>query len=53
MISCETPLAELMGYSTTLRTITSGTATFTMEFLDYKIMSTIDENKAIESVRGF
>ncbi|KAF2895288.1 hypothetical protein ILUMI_10884 [Ignelater luminosus] len=53
VINCETPLAELLGYSTTLRTITSGTATFTMEFLDYKIMSTIDENKAIESVRGF
>ncbi|KAK4885063.1 hypothetical protein RN001_001334 [Aquatica leii] len=53
VISCEAPLSELLGYSTSLRTITSGTATFTMEFYQYKIMSAIEEVKAIENVRGF
>ncbi|EFA06892.2 ribosome-releasing factor 2, mitochondrial [Tribolium castaneum] len=47
------PLAELMGYSTVLRTITSGTATFTMEFGEYRVMTAVDEENAIRSVRGF
>ncbi|KAF5293265.1 hypothetical protein FQR65_LT11005 [Abscondita terminalis] len=37
VVTCEVPLSELLGYSTTLRTITSGTASFTMEFHQYKI----------------
>lgn len=53
MVTCETPLSELMQYSTTLRTITSGTGVFNMEFIEYRIMSEMDEEKAIESVRGF
>lgn len=47
------PLAELMGYSTILRTISSGTATFTMEFNVYQVMGASDEDNAIKSVRGF
>ena len=47
------PLAELLGYSTVLRTITGGTATFTMEFAEYRIMTASEENVAIKSVRGF
>ena len=30
------PLAELYKYSTTLSSLTSGSATFTMEFADYQ-----------------
>ncbi|XP_023717638.1 ribosome-releasing factor 2, mitochondrial [Cryptotermes secundus] len=47
------PLSELLGYSTDLRTITSGTASFTLEFHCYQPMSLQDEAKAIKSVTGF
>jgi elongation factor G len=47
------PLSELLGYSTDLRTITSGTASFTMEFHCYELMTSQDEAKAIKSVTGF
>lgn len=47
------PLAELLGYATLLRTITSGTGSFTMEFNEYRKMSSIDEARAVECVRGF
>lgn len=53
MVNTLTPLSELMGYSTDLRTITSGTATFSMEFNSYEQMSSIDEANAIKSVIGF
>lgn len=53
VIRTQTPLAELLGFSTILRTITSGTATFTMEFDSYKTMSSTEEQKAVRSVRGF
>lgn len=52
-MTTETPLSELVGYSTTVRTLSSGTATFTMEFCEYKKMNVEDEMKAVESVRGF
>ncbi|RZC34417.1 ribosome-releasing factor 2, mitochondrial, partial [Asbolus verrucosus] len=52
IITVNVPLAELLGYSTTIRTISSGTATFTMEFNEYQIMSAVDEDSAIRSVRA-
>ncbi|GJQ76641.1 hypothetical protein Trydic_g15501 [Trypoxylus dichotomus] len=53
VVNAEAPLSELLGYSSSLRTISSGTGTFSMEFLEYRKMSPIDETKAIQSVRGF
>ncbi|XP_060536405.1 ribosome-releasing factor 2, mitochondrial isoform X2 [Cylas formicarius] len=53
VISAEVPLSELMGYSTYLRTLSSGTATFTAEFFEYQQMSSGDEHIAIKQVRGF
>ncbi|XP_020287583.1 ribosome-releasing factor 2, mitochondrial isoform X2 [Pseudomyrmex gracilis] len=47
------PLSELLGYSTTLRIVTSGNATFSLEFNHYQQMSAIDEEEAIEKARGF
>ncbi|KAM5264376.1 ribosome-releasing factor 2, mitochondrial [Ctenodactylus gundi] len=38
------PLAETMGYSTVLRTLTSGSATFALEFSTYQAMSLQDQN---------
>ncbi|WP_341675973.1 elongation factor G [Niveibacterium sp. SC-1] len=34
-IKCEVPLAEMFGYSTTLRSLTQGRATYSMEFKHY------------------
>ncbi|VEN49354.1 unnamed protein product [Callosobruchus maculatus] len=53
LVIAKAPLSELLGYSTTLRTLSSGTATFTMEFSEYRIMSQDSEIGAIRSVRGF
>ncbi|XP_077203519.1 ribosome-releasing factor 2, mitochondrial isoform X2 [Paroedura picta] len=38
VIAC-VPLAEMMGYSTILRTLTSGSGTFTLELASYQAMS--------------
>ena len=35
LVRCEVPLAEMFGYSTTLRSLTQGRATYTMEFRHY------------------
>jgi elongation factor G len=35
LIRAEVPLAEMFGYSTTLRSLTQGRATYTMEFKHY------------------
>ncbi|XP_075983311.1 mitochondrial ribosome recycling factor 2 [Anticarsia gemmatalis] len=53
VIDCLAPLSELLGYSSTLRSLSSGLATFTMEFHSYQQMSPYDEEKAIKSVTGF
>jgi elongation factor G len=43
-IEGEIPLAEAFGYSTTLRSMTQGQGTFTMEFAKYKrVPSAIQE----------
>ncbi|XP_044747225.1 ribosome-releasing factor 2, mitochondrial [Coccinella septempunctata] len=53
VVRANTPLSELQGYATIIRTLSSGTATFSMEFYKYRKMSPIDEEIAIRSVRGF
>nr|XP_026486693.1 ribosome-releasing factor 2, mitochondrial [Vanessa tameamea] len=53
VIQCLAPLSELLGYSTTVRSLSSGLATFTMEFHSNRQMSPRDEEKAIRNVTGF
>lgn len=48
-----TPLSELLGYSRHLRTLTSGAASFSIEFDRYQELGSIEERQAIERVRGF
>ena len=35
LVTAEVPLAEMFGYATSMRSLTQGRATFTMEFLKY------------------
>lgn len=49
-ISCEVPLSELVGYATHLRTVTSGSARFTMEFKCYKEMLPGEQEQVISGL---
>ncbi|XP_064623058.1 ribosome-releasing factor 2, mitochondrial-like [Lineus longissimus] len=53
VILARTPLSEMMGYSTALRTITSGTASFTMELACYERMTLAEQTKAVTILTGF
>ncbi len=53
IIIAVTPLAEMMSYSTALRTMTSGTSTFSMELAHYEPMIITEQSKAIQRVTGF
>uniref|UniRef100_A0A8C2MZZ0 Ribosome-releasing factor 2, mitochondrial n=1 Tax=Cricetulus griseus TaxID=10029 RepID=A0A8C2MZZ0_CRIGR len=46
------PLAEMMGYSTVLRTLTSGSATFALEFSTYQAMSPQDQSTLLTQRSG-
>lgn len=53
VIEAETPLVELKKYSSYLRKLTSGRASFTMEFIRYQLLSQKEQSEAIKSVTGF
>ncbi|TKS84663.1 Ribosome-releasing factor 2, mitochondrial [Collichthys lucidus] len=46
------PLAETMGYSTVLRTLTSGNATFSLELDTYEAMNPQDQNALLKKLSG-
>ncbi|XP_041816101.1 ribosome-releasing factor 2, mitochondrial [Chelmon rostratus] len=46
------PLAEMMGYSTILRTLTSGNATFSLELDTYEAMNPQDQNVLLKRMSG-
>ncbi|KAM4875869.1 ribosome-releasing factor 2, mitochondrial isoform 1-T2 [Thomomys bottae] len=46
------PLAEIMGYSTVLRTLTSGSATFALELSSYQAMSPQDQSTLLSQKTG-
>ncbi|XP_044031300.1 ribosome-releasing factor 2, mitochondrial [Siniperca chuatsi] len=46
------PLAEMMGYSTILRTLTSGNATFSLELDTYDVMNPQDQNTLLKRIAG-
>ncbi|KAM8744348.1 ribosome-releasing factor 2, mitochondrial [Acanthopagrus schlegelii] len=46
------PLAEMMGYSTILRTLTSGNATFSLELDVYDAMNPQDQNVLLKRLSG-
>ena len=53
VIKAKVPLAEMFGYVTVLRTITSGRATSTMEFSHYSPLSESMANSVIYSIKGY
>ncbi len=53
VITATAPLSELRGYSTHLRTITSGRAFYGLEFSHYSVMDSTSQKKAIQEVTGF
>ncbi|XP_053518519.1 ribosome-releasing factor 2, mitochondrial-like isoform X4 [Artibeus jamaicensis] len=46
------PLAEMMGYSTVLRTVTSGSATFALELSNYQAMNPQDQSALLNRRSG-
>ena len=52
IVKAKTPLAEMFGYVTALRTITSGRATSTMTFSHFEEMSTSNAKAVLEEVDG-
>lgn len=52
VIKGKVPLSEMFGYVTSLRTITSGRGTSTMEFLEYDFVPSGIQDEIIEKVKG-
>ncbi|KAG6930286.1 G elongation factor mitochondrial 2 [Chelydra serpentina] len=46
------PLAEMMGYSTVLRSLTSGSATFTLELASYQAMNIQEQSALLQKRSG-
>jgi elongation factor G len=52
ILKCEVPLAEMFGYSTSLRSATQGRANFTMQFLQYDVVPAQRAETIIKKIRG-
>jgi elongation factor G len=52
VVNAKVPLSEMFGYVTTLRTITSGRATSTMEFAEYQPAPRNIAEVVIEKIKG-
>lgn len=52
ILKAEVPLAEMFGYSTSLRSATQGRANFTMQFSEYDVIPAVKAEKIIKKIRG-
>ncbi len=52
MVSAYVPLAEMFGYSTSLRSATQGRANFTMKFFEYDVVPSAKAEAIIKKIRG-
>jgi elongation factor G len=52
VVHSHAPLAELFGYSTSLRSVTQGRANFTMRFLEYDIVPSAKADIIVKKFRG-
>jgi elongation factor G len=51
-VRAHVPLAEMFGYSTSLRSATQGRANFTMQFLEYNVVPAAKAESIIKKIRG-
>ena len=52
IVRAHVPLAEMFGYSTSLRSATQGRANFTMQFFEYDVVPETKAQKIIKKIRG-
>ena len=52
IVRAHVPLAEMFGYSTSLRSATQGRAHFSMQFLEYDVVPQAKADKIIKKIRG-
>jgi elongation factor G len=52
VIKAQTPLGEMFGYSTELRSATQGRATFTMQYANYEKVPDLLAAAIIKKIRG-
>ncbi|KAJ8339326.1 hypothetical protein SKAU_G00361120 [Synaphobranchus kaupii] len=52
VVLASVPLAEMMGYSTVLRTLTSGSATFSLQLSSYEAMNPQDQSAVLDKMAG-
>ena len=52
VLKAQVPLAEMFGYSTSLRSSTQGRATFTMQFFEYDMVPASRADNIIKKIRG-
>jgi len=52
LVSCEVPLSEMFGYTTSLRSLTQGRGSNTMEFLEYRQMPRNLQEEVIKSMKA-
>ncbi|MCK5833746.1 elongation factor G, partial [bacterium] len=53
IVSAEVPLAEMFGYSTSLRNLSQGRATYTMQFAKYRRLPGNREKAMLDRIRGY
>ncbi len=53
VVDTEAPLAEMFGYSTDLRSLTQGRATYTMHFSQYRVTPAQIREKILTRLRGY
>jgi elongation factor G len=52
LVTCEVPLSEMFGYTTSLRGMSQGRASSTMEFLEYRAMPASLMKEVVEAQQG-
>ncbi len=52
LVTCEVPLSEMFGYTTSLRGMSQGRASSTMEFLEYRAMPKALQEQVVEAQSG-
>ena len=52
LVTCEVPLSEMFGYTTSLRSLSQGRASNTMEFLEYRQMPKSLQEEVIKTMKG-